>query len=107
MITTTYSEWHTLTVEFDGEDDDGKPLPLYSLDHPASCRTPESDPDECWLAAEIVAEFADFPHLVGLPTEPGSYRIRAWGTSGDWAGPHYIEPDCGVNIDRTDREDTP
>lgn len=107
-VTTTYSDWHTLTIEPDGENDDGSPLMDYTLAHPDSCAH-HSEPEdaaglpefvpayECWLA-ELVGEFSDCPDYIGLPTEPGTYRLRAWGTAGDWSGPHYIEPDSGIDI---------
>ncbi|WP_280320092.1 hypothetical protein [Nocardia wallacei] len=102
-MTTSYGEWHTLTVELDSEDDDGNPAPGYALDHPDSCPPPAGPDNEfymyqCWVD-DLVGEFADQPGIVGLPTEPGVYRIRAWGTSGDWVGSHYIEPDSGVEVD--------
>ncbi|WP_107661244.1 hypothetical protein [Nocardia suismassiliense] len=103
MHADSYGEWHTLTIDLDGEDAEGNPGPGYSLDHPDSC--PRPDPTDfhpaydCWLA-DLVGEFADCPDLIGLPTTPGVYRARAWGTLGSWAGPHYVEPESGVEIEQ-------
>ncbi|WP_280185417.1 MULTISPECIES: hypothetical protein [Nocardia] len=101
MSSTTYSDWHTLTVEPDGEDD-GKPVMGYTLTHPDSCPPPDPTDQfpayDCWLADQV-GEFSDYPDTIGLPTQPGVYRVRGWATPGDWAGDHYIEPDGGIEVD--------
>ncbi|MCM6777895.1 hypothetical protein NDR87_31645 [Nocardia sp. CDC159] len=99
----SYGEWHTLTIKIDGEDEDGQPALDYKLDHPESC---QRIPVEGWAdmhqfdchEAELVAEFEDYPDDIGLPTEPGSYRIRGWATPGNWAGANYVEPAAGVEV---------
>lgn len=102
-MSTSYSEWHTLTIGFDGEDEHGNQLLDQTLDHPDSCPPPASPDTEwsmyrCWID-EMVGEFTNWPSLIGLPTEPGVYRIRAWATPPGWAGSNPIDPDSGLEVD--------
>ncbi|MFR9773106.1 hypothetical protein [Nocardia sp. SC052] len=104
MSNTTYGEWHTLTVGFDGEED-GKPLLDYTLDHPDTCAPADTAPDphhwpepRCHLD-HIIREFAGEPDVYGIPPEPGTYRMRAWASPGQWFGSYYSDPEDGIEID--------
>lgn len=91
-MTTTHGEWHTLTVE---QEDDG---PDYSLTHPDDCPLDQVAFYDCWLDG-LIGEFHDVPDLIGLPTTPGVYRVRARAFSGKWAGPSCIEPKEDIELD--------
>lgn len=104
-----YSEPHTLIVHSAQPPEskwDGWHLD-YDIEHPASCKEEERDYGEgvtclewnCALAHE--EEYAGLTSALrysGTPvTEPGTYRIQAWGrkTYYYWAGYEY---DSGIGV---------
>lgn len=103
---TTYSEWHTLTVAHDGENEDGTPCLNYELAHADNCPADTvPDPDEfpcleprCHLEL-LIREWSHMHEEYGIPTEPGTYRARSWYSPGEWYGASYCEPEDGIEID--------
>ncbi|MFC9874836.1 hypothetical protein [Nocardia salmonicida] len=109
MPSRNYDAWHTLTVEHDGEDEDGAPMLDFTLDHP-DC--PPGEPlytdgpfvmvrgPRCHLG-QIIDEWGHMPDEYGIPTEPGEYRLRAWF----WPGDGYVsEPDEGIEVEAPECE---
>lgn len=104
MRNATFGAWHTLTIEHDGEDEDGAPLLDFTLDHPDTCPPAEprysDDPNEvpgprCHLD-HIIDEWGSCPEEYGIPTVPGTHCLRAWFHPGDG---YVTEPDEGIEID--------
>ena len=101
-MSVTYGEWHTVTVTVDGENEDGSPCLHYDLAHVDGCDPPpmwnELPPARCHLD-HLIGEYASEPDEYGIPTEPGTYRMRAWSEPGHWYGSHWEDPDEGVDVD--------
>lgn len=104
-MTTNHGDWHTVVVTVDGENDDGTPLLDYELAHVDSCAPPEFpaawSEARCHLEHLIWEWASDHAEDFGIPTAPGTYRMRAWSEPGHWYGPHWEDPDEGVEIDDT------
>jgi len=108
-VTVSYGEWHTLTVKPnpDHADHPDEPALLYELEHPESCPRGMVEWDvsvlvyDCWEAGQV-AQFGDYPDMVGLPTEPGQYRMRCWG---EWSGSIFDEADGGVEYEEEPAEE--
>lgn len=102
-MTITYTEWHTVTVQADGENEDGTPCLDYELAHVDSCSPPapwnELPQARCHLEHLIWELASDHAEDYGIPTAPGTYRMRAWSEPGHWYGPHWEDPDEGFEID--------
>lgn len=98
-MTVSYGPWHTLTVTADGEDEDGKPMLDYDIEHTAECTPlgPDGEPVGGWAyrcAVEMwLYECGDWP------TEPGTYRVRSWSTPRGWAGSEPVDADGGIEYD--------
>lgn len=103
MTITTYGEWHTVTVLIDGENEDGSPCVHYELAHVESCAPPapwnELPHARCHVEHLIWEWASDHAEDFGIPTEPGTYRMRAWSEPGHWCGPHWEDPDEGIEVD--------
>lgn len=75
-MTIHWDPWHTVTVTaitnaentVDYEDCEF----VFEVEHPEPHEN--GCPDDCMTQQEIDGQFAE-----GLPTEPGTYQIRAWG----------------------------
>lgn len=110
MPSQQFGAWHTLTVAHDGEEEDGTPLLDYDLAHPDTCPPAETPAEpQVWPAPRchldhIIQESSGDPDEYGVPTEPGSYRLRAWATPGHWCGSYYSDPEDGIEIDETPEE---
>ncbi|MFD3426111.1 hypothetical protein [Nocardia fluminea] len=102
---TTYGEWHTVTVLVDGENEGGTPCLHYELAHVDSCAPPAPpEPPAIWPDARchlehIIWESSAYPDLYGIPTEAGTYRIRAWYSPAEWGGSYCSDPEDGIEID--------